>query len=417
MLYYILFTYIFFFLFNIFYINALKLNNYSYTSIFLHFYLIFFLLGTMSIYILNLKYNNDIINYSIFLFILSIIVFYFSHFISKVFLQKIKIEIFPNINYSKYKKLYLTLLSISFMAIVLYVIKSGGFMLLNMNSNEYELSIENNAGLGIFTIFFTMYIPGTLLFYQSNPSKKNFWISLFIMIVFGLLIYLAIGGSRRFLFYGIISLYIFALLRKDFRLSFIKLLFYIIITFFLLNLMALIRYGNDITNIDFTLILFYTFGSLAPWSSFLDIIQNVPNNFDYQYFTLIFNHFLKIVPRFIWQDKPLLIENTGNFYTQNFLNIDNLTISPSLLGELFLAFGTIGIVVGMVAIGSLFALIDKIQLNKNKNILALIFFSYNINVIFGLTREGVEVFIYNILFNFMLFLLFIFYIKLKLKKA
>lgn len=85
----------------------------------------------------------------------------------------------------------------------------------------------------------------------------------------------------------------------------------------------------------------------------LFIQRKVPQQLDYQYGYVYYVQIVNPIPRFLWPDKPTL--DTGLLMADMYGEVDatgeaTLTVSPGLIGEMYLNFGWFG-VVGLSAFG------------------------------------------------------------------
>lgn len=94
--------------------------------------------------------------------------------------------------------------------------------------------------------------------------------------------------------------------------------------------------------------------------TFAAIVSKTGHDVDYVLGETYRHGFEALVPRFLWPEKPSL--NIGNYighYYELIGSTDDITnISPSQMGELYMNFGTFGVLIGMFGWGLIAAFID-----------------------------------------------------------
>ena len=347
-----------------------------------------------------------------FLFIVIFILFY------KLPWKYPRVVLFPGMKYSEMQVLSFLFIGTSFLAILYFLSKNG---LLLLESSSYEERYETNLGLGILTRLFPFFIAGTVISFILKPTYRNWKFNLLIGIFLGTLTYIVMGGYRQ-----ILAIHIFVFLILGHHYSYIKLFTIIkfgILAIPLLMFMALFRYGIDSSSDLSMHLLVFTRDSFAPYNSFANIIEyykNTPEGF--QGLSIVSNEFSSLIPRSIWADKPELVLNAGNFYTQEILNYDaGITISPTILGSLFLISGHYGIVLGSIFLAVTLRWFDKkmyraaIVFSRNNRafnlILYSIFYYYIIFYTFTIAREGIEVFFQRTIMAYIIFIVFVYVSK------
>ncbi|HDR1947532.1 TPA: WzyE family oligosaccharide polymerase, partial [Enterobacter hormaechei] len=95
-----------------------------------------------------------------------------------------------------------------------------------------------------------------------------------------------------------------------------------------------------------------------------------------------------IVPRFLWESKPINFLNNGYFYTTYILNMDTqLTISPTIVGSFIIMFGTTWFWLWGLITGSTLKIIDAVT-KKTRMITIKITFITCIGYCFFWVRDG-----------------------------
>lgn len=105
----------------------------------------------------------------------------------------------------------------------------------------------------------------------------------------------------------------------------------------------------------------FALDSFSPIYAIKDIIEYIDKTGNIQYFSTFFNEFAIIVPRFLWESKPINFLNNGYFYTTYILNMDTqLTISPTIVGSFIIMFGTTWFWLWGLITGSTLKIIDAV---------------------------------------------------------
>jgi hypothetical protein len=94
---------------------------------------------------------------------------------------------------------------------------------------------------------------------------------------------------------------------------------------------------------------------------FAVVVSQSGANVEYLYGETFLRGFEIVVPRFLNPDKPDM--NIGNWTAQSFGaigSLDNITnLSPTFVGEFYMNFGILGVVVGMFLMGIVAILVDR----------------------------------------------------------
>jgi oligosaccharide repeat unit polymerase len=123
----------------------------------------------------------------------------------------------------------------------------------------------------------------------------------------------------------------------------------------------------------------------------LFIQRRVPQQLDYQYGYVYYVQLVNPVPRFLWPEKPTL--DTGLLMADLYGEVDqntgeaNLTISPGLIGEMYLNFGWLG-VVGLSALGGwLVRGWDRLAEENADSLVAMVYYTGGLAVLFIMGRS------------------------------
>ncbi|EJD6044837.1 WzyE family oligosaccharide polymerase [Providencia rettgeri] len=307
---------------------------------------------------------------------------------------KIKNSITLRQSYSK--SISYILFIMFFLGLILYIINNG--IAIGLSYNE---RLEANTGGGLAIILMYSYIPATVIYYRNNPNKKHLIISMGISLFCGLLYYIIIGGSRNVLAAGLFSLIYLAVKHKNIS---IKSLIIIIITgVFSLILLEAYRYSNNVEDSlnfikDNSNIIYFIFESFSPMLAVININKALElNNISPQLLVTFFNEFSILIPRFLWENKPINVYNNGYYYTTNILNLNtNLTMSPTLLGSSLIMFGSYFYWVFAILSGIVLYFFDLLLVSrKNKNLQLILICS--IGYLFFWVRDGLEVYLYVVI--------------------
>lgn len=122
----------------------------------------------------------------------------------------------------------------------------------------------------------------------------------------------------------------------------------------------------------------------------LFIVTNVPSRIDYQWGFVYFVQLVNPIPRFLWPSKPTL--DTGLLMASAYGAVDStgeafLTVSPGLIGEMYLNFGVFGIV-GLSAFGGwLVRGWDRLAETNFDSMATLMYYTGGLGVLFIMGRS------------------------------
>ncbi len=293
------------------------------------------------------------------------------------------------------KALIFVLLASFVVAMAAYVVGSGGPVLFKQGG--YENRYDANVGMGGYSLFFSMGLLGCTLLSLRAVTAKEKRKALICTVAYCVLTFVVLGGYRQLGFAALFSLGVISLMRKD--ISFGRFLILsgslIVVTL----AVAMFRYtgtsADDIGGVYGRLIIFL-YDGFAPVDAFYNIVDYSKNHGISE--NVIFNQFATAVPRSIWPDKPLIVLNAGNFYTQVVLGrTDAITYSPTLLGELYLAGGAVACLIGSLISGVFLRFFDEIIIRSKSKLMVSFFFSFAFVFIFNLYREGISVLVTKIM--------------------
>lgn len=415
---------------------------FSFFSVYTIFYWIIMYSGIYISYALssNFDFNPLKLEY-VFLAIIYSGIAYAVFFTSyKLFTSKFKIKIFPKVNYIELRMLGYVLLIVNLLSILLYIGINGGLII--FKSASYSDRFESNLGLGGLAIFFPLFLLSFILLFLTKPTYRNWKINFFYGLLVAILIFLAIGGGRL-----MIALHTFIFLLIGYHYKYIKfrtITITVVIFVPLAALLAFVRAKMDFDSEVFQTLIF-TMNTFSPFDSFVRIIEYYDNsNKAYEGFNVVYNQITSFVPRVIWPEKPIMVLNTGNFYTLEILNFKVMaTISPTINGSFYIMYGFIGLIVGSAIIGMLLKVFDNsfyrnpfllmhynknlailqkrndtmVQKNIHTSLLHLIFYYYVLLNVYILIREALDVFlITRVIIPSVLIVLFLIIVKIILRR-
>lgn len=128
--------------------------------------------------------------------------------------------------------------------------------------------------------------------------------------------------------------------------------------------------------------------ALDPFQTSVEIIQSVPEKLGFQYGLYYVYTLLAPIPRALWPSKPVVSIEwliTETIYGQN--PLEGPTVTPTLIGDLYLNFHVVGIVVGMFVWGLFWQAMYSYLLSNKKNIGVVLMYALlllsGINVVRG----------------------------------
>jgi oligosaccharide repeat unit polymerase len=123
----------------------------------------------------------------------------------------------------------------------------------------------------------------------------------------------------------------------------------------------------------------------------LFIRQNVPSRVDYQYGYVYYVQLVNPIPRFLWPEKPTL--DAGLLMADIYGEVDektgeaHMTISPGLIGEMYLNFGWLGIL-GLSSFGGwLVRGWDRLAEDNSESLVTKVYYCCGLAVLFIMGRS------------------------------
>ncbi len=90
---------------------------------------------------------------------------------------------------------------------------------------------------------------------------------------------------------------------------------------------------------------------------FSRLIDYVPKQYDFVYFGELWYLLTRPVPRFLWEDKPV---GFGWLFARDIIGVKDMTYSYSVLGDFYVSFGVVGIILGGILFGMLSRNLDQL---------------------------------------------------------
>lgn len=244
--------------------------------------------------------------------------------------------------------------------------------------------------------FFYFFLVALVLWFLLKPSRSRWWGILLIGTAFGLLSYLAVGGTRANLALAVAFFVILGLYQ-----SYLSAKWLLGIGVFGVAAMfglALARYGLNVQGREawFTF-LYLTRDSFSPWENLATIFAS---ELEFQGIMPFVREFYVYIPSSFWPERPDIAWNTANYFTKTVLgNQSGLAMSPTLLGSLYIMGGYVGVALGMTAVGSILAALDRLfDYGKAHSAVVLAFCFGQLFNLIVLVREGAEAFFSRFVF-------------------
>jgi len=287
-------------------------------------------------------------------------------------------------------------------------IAQNGLLLLEVHSYSQAFSSKvSGQALKRFSYFL---IPAMLIYYFLNPGVARWRVFLATTAGFGAFTYVAVGGTRAylvlafalFLFIGLADRYLKARLLAPLGMLGALGMFVLALARYRLNGSGTQQVYN---------FLFLTRDTLSPWESLALILQH-HTTIDFQGPVPIIRDFYVYIPKILWPDRPNLILNAANYFTRHVLGRNpGLTISPTLVGSLFIMGGLLAVVLGALVCGLIIRWFDWLHgstrhgANQYRDVVVKAFCFGSLFNIIVLVREGLDSFVSRFVFFFVVFVL------------
>lgn len=259
-------------------------------------------------------------------------------------------------------------ISISVLGTIVYISKMGIadslLMIQNVSSKRHLLIEGKSAALGyqrwaaslvslVFYVHWILFLRADANDVKEKPSRQK------LLVLFALSLFLPFITSSRSsaLFVIINALIIFSMFRRIYLTQFIIVLSLGLILFQAMTQLRRKSVGSEITDEK-------VFGLLEPiimnrnlmdLSKTAHIMNAVPGKLDYLYGSSYLSILYAPVPRVLWANKPDI--NIGVLVAVEVYGMSRslqTAIPPGIVGELYINFGLVGILLGPLLIGFMF---------------------------------------------------------------
>jgi len=306
--------------------------------------------------------------------------FYFGYLSKrKNYINKIKIL---NIYWSKKRLCAITMvyISLGIVGTIIAVIRSGGLKTFIYGYQGRALLTASNSQIfSAMTIL--LYVGSSLIgsyYFRTKTLKLWFLLSIVLSTMFGLLS----GGRATILIYFISMAVIYFYSKKPNLIYSIKIkisiiLALIIAMIFIVNLGTRrmnIQKGVIDANIRYSMFEYANkfIEEFCQYDWFVNVIANTPKVIPYQNGKTFLEIFLQYIPRFLWKEKPYPIEYRITSYIAGYESGSPFT----LIGELYLNFRLIGIIIGMFLFGIISGSMYSFMRKNIGDSSAIIIYSY-----------------------------------------
>lgn len=372
-----------------------KVNFLSTTFYFIGFYFALFFIQPILTYALELPILNYPVNIHKSYAYLSNVGISFFLLGNCIISKKVSKEPFININFQQkhVKRLYLFLVAV-LVVVLLYVTVAVGWSTV-FNGSRSQLK---EVGIGGFIPQIISFLFFITFMYRQKKVKKILSILLLIFISY---IFMMLFRTRSHLVnFGISALsgiyFSNQVLQKNSKVNIKKAIKQnkkkILIGFIIIfSFSVMFRFyrgslepGNDKSNFNLSfkdaIMLSIEDGDLGYGGTVMDLIDLVPSVHDYLHGQSYYRILFTPIPRIIWPEK---LPNT-QVIVASWLNPDmiGLTIPPGIIGDTYINFGYLGIVIMMI-FGMFFGILDS-----KYNSLTLFLWSSSSMWIFHLVRGG-----------------------------
>lgn len=315
------------------------------------------------------KCNLIDLNRNIFYAIVGLFSFYWGYFslAGKVFSRGIVSKIMPfqssrlSVNNARLNNLAICFGIVGFISFVYYASFYGGIQSL---LNEMNYAVTDTRGFGPLLMVVRMFpILASILFYTANINKMNWWKYLVLfMLVF--IVFLVSWQRMKIIAMVVGLIFVRHAIKKKIKFNFLKFVVgsVFLVIFFILLSEAFVVY-RSVGLADFSIdklpptheiYIHEAMRTFNPTESFTIIARDVPTVLSFQYGKTYSDIFILFIPRFFWPGKPLNIGANGIFSEEFFYEqyvVKDTVFTTTILGEGFINFGLVGIIISMVACG------------------------------------------------------------------
>ncbi len=403
-------------------INKRKIDPFSPLTIFTFFYLLLFGMRAIDLLIFHQDLILEDEGYYIQALFYAIIGLHFFQigYFSKLGQSFFRKKMIPdNWSITKFIVILISYSLISLLSFSIIIKLSGGFETYFHNIRNAMVMIT--SGTTIFFISVLLINIPLLIWFCYILENKKFSFTFILYFFIGALL-LASLGERGHLIALIISMVIcYNYLKKVVHLLPIFSLATVLILF-------LVIYGQyrDFTEqsykfkkagfnvrIGFLNTYHYFIGHFDQLRHVKDIIKYVPDDLNFQYGKTFLNLLVKPIPSAIWEGKP---QGAGQIITKHIYPKAyslNVTVAPSILGELYLNFYLLGVILGFLIFGVFCKALYVFLIRNYKNKNAIMVYSICLPYIFSELRGDFTIVTSFLIFNLIFLIIALNYLSIK----
>lgn len=320
-----------------------------------------------------------------------------------------KLIVIPNgfsAKYSRLDHMSTKLLACLSVICVLIYLGSKGF---SFGSSGYESRYEEGRGTGYLLLFFPAFLP----FFVScliQRAGKNVLLPCIFGVFYGIAIYFVLNGYRQILLATVLLIAIFSIWYRFINLPTFWSGIFIIFPLVLVTL-SFLRYAGEgnVTFLNATeASLYFIQGDLFPVDAILKTLFFV-ETYSAPGWNIFFEHFLRLVPRFMYPGKPEILDNAAGFYTLQIIEYSRgVTLSPTSISEGLLVGKYWGVAL-LSGLSGLFCFLYDYWLRKTTSYLVLCCLISFLYMGFFMVREGFQAGLYRfvVLIAFLFIALFL----------
>lgn len=362
-----------------------KVDIFSPIVIVIFFYFVIFVLVSSDLLFFRsdeLRNDQKFYTHTILYAIISFHVFLLGYYsnLSKIFL-KLRVNKFKKVSNKRVEIVTCLYSFISFLSFFLIIKASGGFSYYVENIKGSMVNLLTGSAflyMGVILIKIPLLIG---FFIIIKKGKLPF--SFILVFLFSSILLILLGERGHFVFLIVSMLVIYHYTKKRIRLipvfMFALFLYLFLVMYGQYREFGLQKANKIEARENYKLGLAFTYKKVVENFDQLirvkDIVKYVPEKLEYQYGKTFFNLLVKPIPSRIWPEKP---QGAGYYVTKSLYPkhfAANASIATSLLGELYLNFHIIGIILGMFVFGFVVSGLYKFLVLNLPNFNAVILYS------------------------------------------
>jgi oligosaccharide repeat unit polymerase len=404
-----------------------RIDIFSPIVIVVFFYFIIFIITSIDLLynrFYELQNEEKFYTYAILYSIISFHAFLIGYYsnLSKIFL-KIRVKRFTRLSVNKVILITIFYSAISFASFFLIVKTSGG--LFNYFENIKGSMVKLLTGSAFLYMGVILIKIPLLIWFGFQVKRARFSILFLVYFLIASMLLVFLGERGHFVFLVISLLVCYHYIKQRLKLIPVS-IFALILYLFLLLYGQYRELGlqntNRIVNKES-----YRLGTVITYKKLVenfdqlirvkDIIKYVPEKLDYQYGKTFFNLLFKPIPSRIWPEKP---QGAGYYVTKSLYPkhfTANASIATSLLGELYLNFHVVGIIVGMFLFGLVVSAFYKFLAFNLSDFNVIIIYSLSFPYFFSELRGDFAVVTLFYIFEFIFLIIALNFISKKNEKT